>query len=973
MQQIRQHTLDSMKSEMAPWAKDYTPKMEDIQTRLRIVSPDNKKCEGLTDYDELFADSWAKRVLAKGRIGTGKTMLCEKLAFDWARGVFIRFSIVLFISMKLVNPTTPIENVIVRQYNEKGLSITEQTIRFVLEQLGEKALVIVDEFSDDPSQARENCIRFLQTYKNSKFKLLVTMGWFDTWELRRDIQLVCEIQSCNRAEQEIDLSHLPKTDFDKKAVLDIDIDIPKMFCDSDHFNPLLVLFLCFIQDRKTEKLPNNLFEIYLTLGANLYQGNIEQFLSNVKDIGKVAFDSLTERTAIKEDICLRSHIDAGILIQSGSCLMFPHDTIRVFFGALYFILMVDAGQSIESLVGSQCKKPIFLVDSLFLYFCLSLLNDQNQVPLSNRGQVYWDLKVYTQKLIDFVQMDLKDVQAMYPVFDPYCTHETGDDIDFSFLTEVLSMCQNTRVLILRPNLPHDRIWTALQSFVGNLDLVVLAGHDHIQNDISDHHGLLYLGNKSLPSDQMLNVLFQNQTVESVKQFLEMLRVSKRPLVVRFNHCYMCKTMIDLAAFTKDHVQQLHFHHSVFNVDFELFVDADVISCPKLTHLAFNDVHVEDVVLGCLSRSPQDLPNLKYLSLAGSKGTVRGKFGLLFQNPWTKLAHLDVSKCQLDCNDLQVICAATNSALENKLPSLMSLAVSPNDVTEGNQADIFIEPWRKLQALSLLDISSSDSIFVKALEKELFPSLQVYKIIGSQCHVSLSNHLNSLTCNVASMIKTRILSKCLNRQTLFHLDLSYSKLSDGLKYIVRHEMPSLENMILRQCKLTWEDFQLLADADKENRLPKLKHLDVAYNDFCDMRILLKSKWEKLESLDVSWRTVVSKNNLPFLVEASQSGSLGALQKLSLHTESYDQTEQETCRTCRQLRQCRPRDPFNCPQSMVLRPIAECLDKVSFSSLRTVHVYDTNMFADDAAVDRQRIRKHGISVYFTYCKDPCIIKM
>ena len=309
-------------------------------------------------------------------------------------------------------------------------------------------------------------------------------------------------------------------------------------------------------------------------------------------------------------------------------------------------------------------------------------------------------------------------------------------------------------------------------------------------------------------------------------------------------------MIDLAAFAKNQVQQLHFHHSVYNMDFELFVDADVILCPQLTHLAFNDVHIEDVVLDCLSRSTQDqhLPNLRYLSLAGSKKTVQGKFCLLFQTPWTKLAHLDVSKCHLDRSDLKVICAATNSALENNLPSLTSLAVSPSYITDGDRVEIFVEPWLKLQALSLVDTSSSDSIFVKDLEKELFPSLQMFKITGSQGQMSLPKHLNSLTCNVASIIKTQVLSKCLNHHTLFHLDLSYSELSDGLKYIVRHKMPSLENMILRQCKLTWEDFQLLSDADKENRLPKLKHLDVAYNDFWDVSQLLKSRWKKLESLE-----------------------------------------------------------------------------------------------------------------------------
>ena len=263
--------------------------------------------------------------------------------------------------------------------------------------------------------------------------------------------------------------------------------------------------------------------------------------------------------------------------------------------------------------------------------------------------------------------------------------------------------------------------------------------------------------------------------------------------------------------------------------------------------------------------------------------------------------------------------------------------------------------------------------MKALKTELFPGLQVFKITSSQGQVSLPKRLNSLTYNVAGTTKTQDISKCLNHQTLFHLDLSFSELSDGLKYIVRHKLPSLENMILRQCKLTWGDFQMLSDADEENRLPKLKYLDVAYNDFCNVKTLLKSKWKKLESLDVGWRTVFSQINFPCIVKALQSGSLGALQTLSLHTDSYYQREQETCRTCRQFRDQRPIEPFNCAQSMVLRPIAEYLDKVRFPSLHTIHVYDTNKFADDAAAERQRIRKHDISVYFTYCKNPSVIKM
>ena len=59
-----------------------------------------------------------------------------------------------------------------------------------------------------------------------------------------------------------------------------------------------------------------------------------------------------------------------------------------------------------------------------------------------------------------------------------------------------------------------------------------------------------------------------------------------------------------------------------------------------------------------------------------------------------------------------------------------------------------------------------------------------------------------------------------------------------------------------------------------------------------------------------------------------------------------------------------------QRDIFTSLDSCLDKVRFPSLTTVHVYGTDPYRDDAAVERQRIRKHGISVYFTYCKNPRI---
>ena len=94
---------------------------------------------------------------------------------------------------------------------------------------------------------------------------------------------------------------------------------------------------------------------------------------------------------------------------------------------------------------------------------------------------------------------------------------------------------------------------------------------------------------------------------------------------------------------------------------------------------------------------------------------------------------------------------------------------------------------KLQALSLVDLHNCDSVFVKALEKELFPRLKVIKLSEVQIKSPLPSALHSLTVNVTgvAVAKMQTISRNLSFQDLFHLDLSCCQLSGGLKYIVRH--------------------------------------------------------------------------------------------------------------------------------------------------------------------------------------------
>ena len=208
MEQIRQHTLKTMKPEIAPWAKDYTPKMEDIHTKLLVRNRHRDTGVELSHYEKLFASGKSKKILVSGRLGTGKTLLGKKMAHDWAQGVFTTFSIVFFVSMKLLSPGTAIENAIVKQYSAEGMNIPEQTVQFMLETMGRKILIIVDDMEED----------LFSIHLGSKFSFLVTSCCSDKDSLWKEFEKVCEIQNFSETEKKRTMSLLLKNESEMSTI-----------------------------------------------------------------------------------------------------------------------------------------------------------------------------------------------------------------------------------------------------------------------------------------------------------------------------------------------------------------------------------------------------------------------------------------------------------------------------------------------------------------------------------------------------------------------------------------------------------------------------------------------------------------------------------------------------------------------------------------------------------------------------------
>ena len=184
---------------------------------------------------------------------------------------------------------------------------------------------------------------------------------------------------------------------------------------------------------------------------------------------------LVKKTSPETCPNLTPYHDLGLLIADSSdgSLNFPHSTVRVFFGALYFTLMLQEGKSVESLVGPDCEQPVFLMNPLFLYFCLGLLSDQNQLHLSRKEQIYQDLKGYVLRFVDYVQINLNDVRTAFPAL-AYCFgHKTQNQIGSKFLNDVILACQNIRVLVHSPDFVTDQILQSMISSLPDLNSVLL--------------------------------------------------------------------------------------------------------------------------------------------------------------------------------------------------------------------------------------------------------------------------------------------------------------------------------------------------------------------------------------------------------------------------------------------------------------------------------------------------------------------
>ena len=1000
--ELRAHTLETMKPEMASWAKEYTPKMEDVKTELTInklngsgINPkkgnyselfrNRNRMPHTNETDRLVAELSRKgitnaytgeMVFVSGDIGSGKSLMGKKVAYDWAKGIFTAFSVVFFVCMKLVRPGDVIEDIIAQQYCSKDLSLKRVTLQSIFDKLGDRCLLILDDSQEFSQSLNLNILEFLKQKKYCHF--LVTSRFEPTDSMINDFSTVARVEwSLYESFEQI---------ADMRMTLDRSI-VPNVLStvhQENQYNPMLCMFLCklaaekgFDFDIKTVCLGN----IYAKLVRILYKSY--QFGDYVgKQVGKLAFNTLRHVTKS----CLDSVDCDNILILGRG--QFPHRTLEVFCATLYFILVLNEGESIESLLGSDCTEPIFMINPLFLHFCLWFLcNDQMCFTFENKKNVYDKLQTYAVERIDFVQLDTVDIAKYYPALDWSLFMRLKDSEVLEFMQSMLSTCKNTKVLFLSPDLPVCQILSKMQPGFHNLRFIYVVSNMAVQADVLTKK--FFDRTNKVISDQrhrcQIEVILESIAEDILEFFQKSERMFRMHVVgTHVNYRNVGKPMTNMSKVLKGNISGLHFQRNLGG-NFLLYTNQDIEACVHLSHLTLAS-GVSKTLLLALSKAVKNghLPSLSHLSFAGCGDVIKGKLCFLFNCTWLALTDLDLTECNLNVQDIKSICAKSDGEPAERLPNLTALALSPEHLEFGKDPalhkeymELFIGAWNRLTSLKLLNSNylKGENPCISAWHNALQGGNVSNLVRLDMLNITLENleglpNLHSLTVNCGGWYHLGTLdlerfAEQVQLTNLRHLDLSNSSLARTLQLLMYHSFPLLRSLVLSHCGLDDQAVHVLAQASTEGRFPKLRHMDLSMNKFGINSIFqFNSKWTLIESLAVdgdifSWETVFQN-----LVAKLHSGYLHSLQMLHLSFVNPFYSE-NLCRRCNRpiddyIARCRLND------KEILEPIVNNLQLLESSSIDTIYIHTPKypLVPVKTSTNKQKIYSKNITVFFIH---------
>ena len=842
-----------MKIEVAPWIRDYVVEMQELYCELMLeevaCKPRGMQRTIVEHYQELFdfEDKGPNKILAKGEPGMGKTTWVKKIAWDWAKKNFEKFSLILLVYLKLVQPGDTLEYAMIHQIPElEGLHVSPTKLESFIEHFGERCLLILDGLDEHAYGSNKDVGKVLQHRKYLNCNILITSRPHSTAEIQGSCQTVVSVEGFTPNEARKFASLIVKNERAVEQILDFNPTGGKQDVVL-HKCPILLSFMCILVTEKAVDLTNKTMptgEIYTRMIQCLYKKftirrgiayDDVKFTEVVGLVAKLAWETLLsgkplfERSRVEREVGkdafdygflighedLISHVKADILIT------FAHRSIQEFFGAFGFVSLLNNRE--HGLLDLESKDHIVLKNPLFLHFCFWFLSDRcnrEYFSAADMKTACSNLYTYVHQRIERKVLDLRHIAVVFPAVNILGSLHSNDDVNKVHFGRILEMLDTIQCITLRHYDPIDWILDHIKA----TPTFIVVDDDSKKSQLNVFPELF----KATGND--LNIVLSGKacTTGIIKSALERAALWERRLTLYLILTGDGKKSIELSDILHQDMHKLHVIGTA-RLQSKVTARSDLVSCPFLTHLSIiGSVAIHGSVMLSLSKAVREgkLSSLKSFNFVGTG--LKGRIGNLFDGKAILSNVTDLSFYDVDNNDIEALSQNWTNATHLAINTLTKSGFRTVMKSLGQGV---LTSLNKL-CLSMID---NETIDLEAVNPENLPQLE---------------HLGLQRC-IASKEALERLSHLATNWSLNTLDISHSRGIKGkLSLLLQHKFPSLKSLILNDCKLNDKDLRTVDQANADGRLPMLEDLNLSQN----YRLIgnvdtMLSKWIHLKRLNL----------------------------------------------------------------------------------------------------------------------------
>ena len=548
-------------------------------------------------------------------------------------------------ALKLVKPGDPIEKVIMQQHPElDGIGVSQQKLKALLNRFSNRILIIFDGLDEHRLGQNKDVLKIIKNQKLLDCRILVSSRPHSAYEVEEHFPTIIRVEGFTKTEAAKFISNFFT---DKKKIIQILQFKPSGSRENFpvHKCPILLSFLCLlVKEEEIDLLDKNLTigDLYLRMVQCLYKKFINrkgvafdqgEFVQVLKSVGQLALQTLKtnnpllQRSEVERIVgdhafeygFFTGHEDFRLCTDPTAdiCVTYAHRSIEEFFGSFGFLQALDDGQSVDDILGSDCEKPIFMVNPLVFQFCLWLRTEF----FGSRRIVYEKLAACVAEQIDVHVLDIDIVDEIFPAMGIRKALHYEDSLKLEFFKQVFEKCEQVRVLQVRDN----------QTFRGHL---MYEGHQVHQAFGTDVLGVLGLISRSLLSKLLLLSISEDSSLHalpdlnsnaltvlidcSIDHYLEISEILQTRHDLLKRDPQMCATIYfkncqDIKILMQKNIKELHVSNSG---QATLSTSGEFPFCPQFTHFTAYGFHIEDSVPAAFIKAVKEgkLPNLRRIEL-----------------------------------------------------------------------------------------------------------------------------------------------------------------------------------------------------------------------------------------------------------------------------------------------------------------------------------------------------------------------